>query len=334
MEVAVFWRGDLFSVDYVSPRADLDVPEGDDVEVRTRLVEPAPRTPRSPMDFPYLAIATIAACLHGLVIGSFAWSSSGASGSGERLLVSVSATDDVVTQSEGAPLEGRASSSANGEGKRETGSKTFLEERDVVSLEEWRTFGMIELLRGYEGQGASAWVDAPKGDGAMWANAIGSFGAGGLSLSGTGEGGGGKALGSVTLDRVHTTSVATSTCRGTLSGAHRASTIHCTLGFAQATVNGRLPPETIQRVVRDSLGRFRNCYMTGLERDPKLSGRVATKFVIARDGSVAAVADAGSDLKDAEVVACIQRTFSALEFPESPSGVVSVVYPLDLSLVE
>ncbi len=335
MEIAVFWRGDLFSVDYVSPRAPLDVPEGEGVEVRTRLVEPAPRTPRSPMDFPYLAIATIVACAHALVIGSLAWGTSVGAQSNDRFLVT---GDDVDLPSEdlssfaGTGAEGSAPS-ANRDGPIEAKRETVHEEADAVSLEEARGFGMIGLLRAHEqGEGTTAWADAPSGNGGLWGTAIGdAFGVAGVSLSGTGEGGGGKAAGgSIPLDRVHTTT----TGRGTVTFAHRSSRIVCTLGFQAATVNGRLPPEAIQRVVRDNLGRFRGCYMNGLERNPKLLGRVATKFVIARDGSVAAVADAGSDLGDADVVACIQRTFSALEFPQSPSGVVSVVYPLDLSLVE
>ena len=111
--------------------------------------------------------------------------------------------------------------------------------------------------------------------------------------------------------------------------SHYAHVIHCRLSGVPV-ISDHLPAETIQRVVRDNLGRFRGCYVEGLARDPKLTGRVSTKFAIARDGTVATVADAGSELPDASVVACIQRAFSSLEFPASPSGVVTVTYPLDL----
>jgi hypothetical protein len=96
-------------------------------------------------------------------------------------------------------------------------------------------------------------------------------------------------------------------------------------------VTGRLPPETIQRIVRESFGRFRACYEEGLTRSPSLEGRVATRFVIARDGSVAATADAGSAMADARVVSCVVRAFGTLSFPAPTGGTVLVEYPLQLS---
>jgi hypothetical protein len=97
------------------------------------------------------------------------------------------------------------------------------------------------------------------------------------------------------------------------------------------TVNGRLPPEIIQRIIRQSFGRCRLCYEDGLRRDPGLEGRVSVRFVIDREGSVTTAADAGSDLRDESVVSCMVRDFQALSFPEPAGGIVTVVYPLLLS---
>jgi hypothetical protein len=94
------------------------------------------------------------------------------------------------------------------------------------------------------------------------------------------------------------------------------------------TVNGRLPPEAIQRIVRQNMGRFRLCYENGLRAQPSLSGRVEVKFVIGRDGVVVTAADAGSDLPDSDVRACVVRAFAGLSFPEPEGGIVTVVYPL------
>jgi hypothetical protein len=99
----------------------------------------------------------------------------------------------------------------------------------------------------------------------------------------------------------------------------------------QATVSGRLPPEVIQRVVQSNFGRFRLCYERGLHRDPSLAGRVTTRFVIARDGTVSVALDAGSDLADPDVVSCVVRAFEALAFPEPAGGTVAVIYPLTFS---
>ncbi|WP_437318589.1 AgmX/PglI C-terminal domain-containing protein [Sorangium sp. So ce385] len=94
---------------------------------------------------------------------------------------------------------------------------------------------------------------------------------------------------------------------------------------------GRLEPAEIQKVVRSSFGLFRSCYERGLLKDPKLSGKVATRFVIARDGSVSQVGDGGSDLPDREVVRCVNESFLKLKFPEPKGGIVTVVYPIMLS---
>jgi|HubBroStandDraft_6_1064221.scaffolds.fasta_scaffold142395_2 hypothetical protein len=93
-------------------------------------------------------------------------------------------------------------------------------------------------------------------------------------------------------------------------------------------VSGRLPPEVIQRIVRQNFGRFRQCYEKGLARVPHLEGKVSVRFVIAKDGSVGSVSDAGSDLPDPTTKKCILAAFSGLSFPEPEGGIVTVVYPL------
>ncbi len=56
-----------------------------------------------------------------------------------------------------------------------------------------------------------------------------------------------------------------------------------------AASSGRLPPEVIQRIVRQNFGRFRLCYENGLRNNPNLQGRVSVRFVIGRDGAVSNV---------------------------------------------
>ncbi len=93
-------------------------------------------------------------------------------------------------------------------------------------------------------------------------------------------------------------------------------------------VNGRLPPEVIQRIVRQNFGRFRLCYENGLRTNPTLQGRVSVKFVIDRSGEISTIADGGSDLPDQNVVRCVLRNFQNLRFPQPESGIVTVVYPI------
>ena len=97
------------------------------------------------------------------------------------------------------------------------------------------------------------------------------------------------------------------------------------------SVSGRLPPEVIQRIVRQNFGRFRLCYESGLKNNPNLQGRVSTRFVIDKSGAITSVADAGSDLPDAAVVACVVRAFGNLSFPQPEAGTVTVVFPVIFS---
>jgi hypothetical protein len=93
-------------------------------------------------------------------------------------------------------------------------------------------------------------------------------------------------------------------------------------------VSGRLPPEVIQRIVRQNFGRFRLCYENGLRNNPNLHGRVSVRFVIGRDGTVSNVGNGGSDIPDSSVVSCVVRSFYGLSFPPPTGGIVTVTYPI------
>jgi hypothetical protein len=170
--------------------------------------------------------------------------------------------------------------------------------------------------------------------GNMWGDSIGdSFGAGGLGLSGVGEGGGGRGEG-IGLGNIGTIGHGAGTGsgqgfgsgHGRLGGSHKTRSPSIRQGTTQ--VNGRLPPEVIQRIVRQNFGRFRLCYENGLRTNPNLQGRVAVKFVIDRQGSVSTAQDGGSDLPDQGVVSCVVRGFGNLSFPQPEGGIVTVVYPI------
>ena len=96
-------------------------------------------------------------------------------------------------------------------------------------------------------------------------------------------------------------------------------------------VSGRLPPEVIQRVVRQNFGRFRMCYEQGLSANPNLTGRVAVRFAISSDGSVATAQNGGSDLPDSKVVGCVVSAFYGVSFPKPENGIVTVTYPIMFS---
>jgi tetratricopeptide (TPR) repeat protein len=185
------------------------------------------------------------------------------------------------------------------------------------------------------GRDDSLGTDALSARGNQWGASIGdAFGQGGLGLSGIGEGGGGRgeglglgAIGTMGHGAGTGTGQGFGSGHGRLGGDHRSSPPAVRMG--QTTVAGSgLPREVIERIVRQNFGRFRLCYEGGLRNNPNLQGRVSTRFVIGRQGSVENVANAGSDLPDASVVACVVRSFAGLSFPVPESGVVTVTFPV------
>jgi hypothetical protein len=210
------------------------------------------------------------------------------------------------------------------------------------------TFGAIGMLRsmidptaptatwGHESNGA----DDVNVAGHLYGTTIGEAFGTGWGLTGIGEGGGGTGSiigmdGFGTLDHGCLGCVGTGDpvgighSTGHLTRPHIVK--HIDIRTPEVSGNGHLPPEVIQRVVRQNEGRFRFCFQNGLKANPNLNGRVAVKFVIDRHGQVAIATDGGSDLPDAAVRQCVISSFTALSFPENDSGMVTVTYPIVFS---
>lgn len=100
-------------------------------------------------------------------------------------------------------------------------------------------------------------------------------------------------------------------------------------GATATSGSGKLPSEVIGRVIRQNLGRYRLCYEAGQKSNPTLAGRIATKLVIGRDGSVMQASDGSATLPDQGVVACVTRSYLALSFPAPEGGIVMVTQVLD-----
>jgi hypothetical protein len=93
-------------------------------------------------------------------------------------------------------------------------------------------------------------------------------------------------------------------------------------------VNGRLPPEVIQTVVREHFGNLRACYEEGLKRNANLAGKVVVRFDIETSGKVSGVQGSGSTLPDAQAIECMLHAIEGLSFPRPEGGKVTVVYPV------
>ncbi|MEO6601309.1 MAG: AgmX/PglI C-terminal domain-containing protein, partial [Polyangiaceae bacterium] len=188
-------------------------------------------------------------------------------------------------------------------------------------LESARNFGMIELLGSLSTSvgGGSPFVrdtalgsDGFDAEGGMFGDPGESGGLGGLRISGVDQGGGGHGVG-VGIGGIGT--CATGNCgpagfghdMGHLHGEHklRVPIMHGTT----SVVSGRLPPEVVQRIVRQNYGRFRMCYENGLRSNPNLTGRVTARFVIGREGAVTNASNGGSDIPDSGVTSCVVQAF-------------------------
>jgi hypothetical protein len=88
-------------------------------------------------------------------------------------------------------------------------------------------------------------------------------------------------------------------------------------------VDGPLPPEVVQRIVRQNFGRFRLCHDNALAKTPNLAGNVVTKFTVQPNGDVGKVSTASATISDKEMVACVEKAFSNLSFPteQKPTNV-------------
>ncbi len=226
------------------------------------------------------------------------------------------------------------------EGPADNANPQLPSRSEVIA--EARNYGLIGLLNSsaYRNAPTVPWgdFDARGNDeqdamGNMFGATLGdAYGAGGLGLSGIGEGGGGRG------DQIGIEGV--STCTGAIcsgqGGYGRGSALgqrgHKTkvppVRMGTAEVSGRLPREVIQRIVRQNYGRFRMCYEQGLARNPNLEGRVAVRFAIGSDGRVNYVSNGGSDLPDTGVVSCVLNAYYGLSFPQPEGGTVTVVYPI------
>lgn len=218
------------------------------------------------------------------------------------------------------------------------------------AIAEARSIGMVGLLNTLNARALPTAIwGADQANGAdasdAWGNMFGedvgeSGGSGGLGLSGTGSGGGfrGEWIGMGTIGTCGSNcGVGPGTKGGFGSDLGRGGKWGHAPGaprlraVGKPVVSGRLPPELIQRVVRQNYGRFRACYENGLRTNPNLTGRVTARFIIGRDGAVSNVANGGSDLPDAGVVGCVVSAFYGLSFPTPEGGIVTVSYPLMLT---
>ena len=85
---------------------------------------------------------------------------------------------------------------------------------------------------------------------------------------------------------------------------------------------GAVAPGLVDQVVRAHYDPFRACYDVARRRNPSLAGVVQMGFVVSTMGNVTSAFDAGGNLDDDAVRACVVSAFGKLVFPpqERPTG--------------
>ncbi len=101
-------------------------------------------------------------------------------------------------------------------------------------------------------------------------------------------------------------------------------------GVSEKSTNG-LPPEVIQRIVRQSFPAFRSCYEAALGPCPNLQGVVKVRFTIQPKTGRVSSATADSDIAREDVPKCVAAKFKELQFPTFDGPPLKVTYPISFS---
>ncbi|QDE69866.1 hypothetical protein BHS09_24400 [Myxococcus xanthus] len=161
------------------------------------------------------------------------------------------------------------------------------------------------------------------------AKAGNSGGFGGMGLRGTSGGGGG------TGDTIGIGGIGTKG-RGGGTGTYGSGvgvlggkqSVDVGITSSDPEVMGSLDKELIRQVIHRNRGQIRYCFESLLNRFPKLGGKVAVKFVIAGNGTVASSSVAQTTAGNAELETCVAGRVRTWKFPEPKGGgVVVVTYP-------
>lgn len=103
---------------------------------------------------------------------------------------------------------------------------------------------------------------------------------------------------------------------------------------SEAWIEGGLDPNEIAAVIKRHESQVRACYERGLQKSPRLAGRLSLRFLIGPQGRVTTAKVSQSSLGNAGVESCIQNRLMSWKFPKPEGGVtVKVAFPFVLGRV-
>jgi TonB family protein len=150
----------------------------------------------------------------------------------------------------------------------------------------------------------------------------------GMGLKGGGGGGGGTGN-TLGIGSVGTKGVAGGQgSYGTGVGLGGKKTADIAIAASDPEITGSIDRELIRRVVRSHLDQLRYCYEVQLTKNPKLSGKVAVKWVVTEQGTVSSSVVAQTTTGNNELDTCVAGRVLTWVFPKPKGGGVAVVtYP-------
>jgi pSer/pThr/pTyr-binding forkhead associated (FHA) protein len=150
----------------------------------------------------------------------------------------------------------------------------------------------------------------------------------GMGLKGGGGGGGGTGN-TLGIGSVGTKGVAGGQgSYGTGVGLGGKKTADIAIAASDPEISGSIDRELIRRVVRSHLDQLRYCYEVQLTKNPKLSGKVAVKWVVTEQGTVSSSVVAQTTTGNNELDTCVAGRVLTWVFPKPKGGGVAVVtYP-------
>ena len=154
-------------------------------------------------------------------------------------------------------------------------------------------------------------------------------GLGGLGLRGGGGGGGGTGntigIGAVGTKGTAGGNEGYGTGAG-IMGAKKMVDIGITSG--QPETDGSIDKEAIRRVIRSHADQIRYCYELQLPSHPRLGGKIAVKFIITGNGTVATSSVAQTTVNNPDFEQCVAGRVKTWLFPKPKGGGTAVVtYP-------
>ncbi|MGO8969515.1 MAG: adventurous gliding motility protein GltG [Myxococcaceae bacterium] len=150
----------------------------------------------------------------------------------------------------------------------------------------------------------------------------------GMGLKGGGGGGGGTGN-TLGIGSVGTKGVAGGQgSYGTGVGLGGKKTADIAIAASEPEITGSIDRELIRRVVRSHLDQLRYCYEVQLTKNPKLSGKVAVKWVVTEQGTVSSSVVIQTTTGNNELDTCVAGRVLTWVFPKPKGGGVAVVtYP-------